>query len=483
MEKPFFERGDFTLYKADSLEFLDGFLEDSVDMIFADPPYFLSSGSFTCQSGKMVDVKKADWDLSNGVAENFDFHLSWIGACKRILKPNGTLWISGTYHSIYQCGYALQVHGFHILNDIAWFKPNASPNLSCRFFTASHETLIWARKDKNAKHTFHYQAMKHGDFPGDQLKKPNVQMRSVWSISTPRAAEKRFGKHPTQKPWALLERIILASTNPGDTVLDPFTGSSTTGLAAYANGRRFIGIDIEEEYLDLSVKRFEEQAWNDWNNGNTSKQQPPNPIRNITRFEATRRLQEIIGKDLRVLAGENGITVFKNGKLNKGWAGLTLEKVLGIENNCRQASDGDSWELKLVPLVRKGEAWKVKETMAITMINPADVLEKPFEKSHLFEKMKKMIICGRERKDDAESSSRLLYVNSFDIENSTNYWKQIEADYQLVRDTIGGKGFDSLTGRMGKFIQPRTKGVGHGSKTRAFYARPSFVEVILGVKD
>jgi len=204
-----------------------------------------------------VSVKKGDWDLSNGTKQNFDFHASWIQACKRILKPGGTIWISGTYHSIYQCGFALEVNGFHFLNDVAWFKPNASPNLSCRFFTASHETLLWARKDKKAKHTFNYEAMKNCAWPGDQLKKPNTQMRSVWSINTPPPTEKRFGKHPTQKPSLLLKRIVLASTNKGDLIVDPFAGSSTTGLVAYFYGRDFIGIDNTPEYLDLSIKRFE----------------------------------------------------------------------------------------------------------------------------------------------------------------------------------------------------------------------------------
>lgn len=271
MQKPYYEKSNFTLYQADSLELLAEIPENSVDMIFADPPYFLSSGSFTCQNGKMVSVKKGDWDLTNGTKKNFEFHLAWIKACKRVLKPNGTIWISGTYHSIYQCGFALQVNHFHILNDIAWFKPNASPNLSCRFFTASHETLIWAKKDKKAKHTFNYDAMKNGDFPEDQLKKPGLQMRSVWSISTTKPNEKKFGKHPTQKPEDLLKRIILASTNKGDTVLDPFTGSSTTGLACYLFGRKFIGIDLEKEYLDLSIKRFEELDKNLQNKFNSKK--------------------------------------------------------------------------------------------------------------------------------------------------------------------------------------------------------------------
>ncbi|MEK7557788.1 MAG: site-specific DNA-methyltransferase [Patescibacteria group bacterium] len=258
MQKLYYEKLKFKLYKADCLDILAELPENSVDMIFADPPYFLSSGSFTCQNGQMVSVKKGDWDLTNGTKKNFEFHLAWIEACRRVLKPNGTIWISGTYHSIYQCGFALQVKHFHILNDVAWFKPNASPNLSCRFFTASHETLIWARKEKKAKHTFNYDLMKNGEWPEDQLKKPGLQMRSVWSINTPKPIEKKFGKHPTQKPSDLLRRIVLASTNKNDLILDPFTGSSTTGLAAYLYGRNFIGIDNEKQYLDLSIKRFEE---------------------------------------------------------------------------------------------------------------------------------------------------------------------------------------------------------------------------------
>jgi len=256
--RPYYEKDGFVLYHANCLDILVKLPENSIDMVFADPPYFLSSGSFTCQNGRMVSVKKGDWDLSNGTQKNFEFHLEWIQACRRILKPYGTIWVSGTYHSIYQCGFALQLAGYHILNDISWFKPNASPNLSCRYFTASHETLIWAKKDKKAKHIFNYDLMKNGIWPGDFIKKPNSQMRSVWVINTPKSIEKKFGKHPTQKPEDLLKRIILASTNKENLVLDPFTGSSTTGITAYLLGRKFIGIDTEKKYLDLSIKRFEE---------------------------------------------------------------------------------------------------------------------------------------------------------------------------------------------------------------------------------
>jgi site-specific DNA-methyltransferase (adenine-specific) len=204
----------------------------------------------------MVSVKKGEWDLSNGFQKDFNFHLEWIKECRRVLKPQGTIWISGTYHSIYQCGFILQNTKYHILNDISWFKPNAAPNLSCRFFTASHETLIWARKEKKTKHTFNYQEMKNGNWTEDEFKKPYLQMRSVWSVGTPKKEEKQFGKHPTQKPLDLLKRIILASTKEGDIVLDPFTGSSTTGVAANLYKRNFVGIDSDKNYLNLSLQRL-----------------------------------------------------------------------------------------------------------------------------------------------------------------------------------------------------------------------------------
>ncbi len=258
MQEPYYEKPKFKLYQANCLDLLAELPENSVDMVFADPPYFLSNGGFSLQAGKRVSVDKGQWDVSNGLKKDFEFNLEWIKACRRVLKPNGTIWISGTYHSIYQCGFALLVNKFHILNDIAWFKPTASPNLSCRFFTASHETLIWARKAKDEKHTFNYNLMKNGVWPEDFIKKPNMQMRSVWAIGTPKPIEKKFGKHPTQKPEDLLKRVILASTNKGDLILDPFTGSSTTGISSYLLGRNFIGIDSESKYLDLSIKRFEE---------------------------------------------------------------------------------------------------------------------------------------------------------------------------------------------------------------------------------
>jgi site-specific DNA-methyltransferase (adenine-specific) len=253
----FFQSQNAAIFNGDCLEILRSFPENCIDMIFDDPPYMLSNNGFTCQNGKMVSVNKGKWDKSNGFEEDTIFHNEWISACRRILKPEGTIWISGTYHSIYQCGYLLQKNDFHILNDIAWFKPNAAPNLSCRFFTASHETLLWARKDKKAKHTFNYEEMKTGYFPEDKLKNENTQMRSVWSIPTPGNGEKEQGKHPTQKPLDLLKRIVLASTNENDIILDPFCGSGTTGVACRClKDRSFIGIEIDKDYCDLVKKRL-----------------------------------------------------------------------------------------------------------------------------------------------------------------------------------------------------------------------------------
>lgn len=248
---------NYKLFLGDCLEVLKSIKKESVDMIFADPPYGLSNNGITCKNGKMVSVNKGDWDKSSGIKEDFNFHNKWIKACKRVLKPNGTIWISGTYHSIYACGYSLQLNSFKILNDISWFKPNAAPNLSCKYFTASHETLIWAIKESKEKHTFNYEDMKYGEWhKKDIIKNQDKQMRSVWSISTPSKKEKLFGKHPTQKPLNLLRRIILSSTNENDIILDPFTGSSTTGVIATEYNRQFIGIDNNKEYLDLSAKRL-----------------------------------------------------------------------------------------------------------------------------------------------------------------------------------------------------------------------------------
>lgn len=246
----------YKLYNGDCFEVLEKFPSETFDMIFADPPYMLSGEGIACKSGKLVSINKGSWDKSNGIEEDFEFHKKWLSLCKRLLKPNGTIWVSGTYHNILSCGYAMLLLNYHILNDIAWFKPNASPNISCKYFTASHESLLWARKDKKAKHYFNYKAMKEGYFPNDFIKKPNMQMRSVWAIAATKPCEKLHGRHPTQKPLELLERIITASTQEGDLILDPFMGSGTTGVAALKLGRKFVGVDAEKQYVELAERRI-----------------------------------------------------------------------------------------------------------------------------------------------------------------------------------------------------------------------------------
>lgn len=249
--------GNSTLFHADCLNVMDSIPSDSIDMIFADPPYFLSNGGMSCHAGKRVCVNKGDWDKSKGIEETHKFNLEWLKRCQNILTKDGTIWVSGTMHVIYSIGFAMQQLGFKILNDIAWYKVNPPPNLSCRYFTHATETVLWTAKNKNSRHYFNYSLIRKMN--------NNKQMQSLWSITAPKIEEKIYGKHPTQKPLALLERIILASTKKHDIVLDPFTGSSSTGVAAYRLGRNFIGIDNNKEYLNLSVKRlnFEQRTKHD----------------------------------------------------------------------------------------------------------------------------------------------------------------------------------------------------------------------------
>jgi site-specific DNA-methyltransferase (adenine-specific) len=244
------------LIHADVLDALKEMPTESVDFIFADPPYFLSNDGFTVKSGKAVSVNKGAWDKSFGFESEMEFHEAWIAECLRVLKPNGTIAISGTYHSIYKCGFLLQKLDCRLINDITWFKPNGAPALAGRNFTASHETILWASKGKKAKHIFNYTISKNWEVENDKLHSKGKQMRSVWSIPSTPKREKLEGSHPTQKPLELLRRLIAMCTNEGDTVLDPFCGSGTTGVACVLLQRNFIGIDLDQSYLDLSAKRM-----------------------------------------------------------------------------------------------------------------------------------------------------------------------------------------------------------------------------------
>ena len=240
----------FALFHGDCQSILAQLPEASVDLIFADPPYFLSNGGITCKSGHMVSVNKGAWDVSRGVEENHEFNLDWLRACKRVLKPNGTIFISGTRHVIFSIGFAMQQLGYKLLNDIIWYKIIPPPNLCCRYFTHSTETILWAARDSRSRYTFNYSLMKETN--------GGKQMQNLWNILPPLKAEKRFGKHPTQKPLALLERIVAAGSDEDMLVLDPFSGSGTTGIACARMGRRYLGIERELTHLDQSIRRYED---------------------------------------------------------------------------------------------------------------------------------------------------------------------------------------------------------------------------------
>ncbi len=245
--------GASRLLHGNSLDVLRTLGDESVDCVWTDPPYLLSNDGITCVSGRMVKVNKGEWDRSRGIELDHEFNREWLAECHRLLTPGGTIWVSGTLHVYLSVGMAMQQLGFRILNDIVWEKPSPPPNLGCRCFTHTSEMLLWATKAKRggrARYTFNYEAMK--------AENGGRQMKNIWRLPTPGAAEKRFGKHPTQKPVALISRCLRASTNPGDLVLDLFAGSGSTGVAALELGRRFLGIEREAAYASLAAKRLRE---------------------------------------------------------------------------------------------------------------------------------------------------------------------------------------------------------------------------------
>lgn len=251
MIKPYYKSPDrsFTLLQGDCFKLLREF-DFKFSCIFADPPYFLSNGGISVQSGKAVCVNKGEWDKGKSQQEMMEFNMEWLGLCRDKLKDNGTIWISGTYHNIFSVANCLTELGYKILNVVTWAKTNPPPNISCRYFTYSTEFIIWARKSEKKPHYFNYDLMKQIN--------DNKQMTDVWHLPAIARWEKSCGKHPTQKPLALLARIIMASTQPDEWVLDPFCGSSTTGIAANLLGRRYLGIDQEKQYIEMGKNRREE---------------------------------------------------------------------------------------------------------------------------------------------------------------------------------------------------------------------------------
>jgi site-specific DNA-methyltransferase (adenine-specific) len=245
--------GKSKLHLVDCLEFMEGLAPDSIDCIWTDPPYLLSNDGITCFAGRMVKVNKGEWDRSRGVDLDHEFNRAWLAACFRILKPSGSIWVSGTLHVYLSVGMAMQQLGYRILNDIVWEKPAPPPNLGCRCFTHSTEILLWATKAKKGsknKHKFNYETMK--------AENGGKQMKNVWRFSPPADEEKRLGKHPTQKPVSLISRCLRATTDPGDLVFDPFAGSGSTGVAAIKLERHFIGCERDGLYANLAAQRLRE---------------------------------------------------------------------------------------------------------------------------------------------------------------------------------------------------------------------------------
>jgi site-specific DNA-methyltransferase (adenine-specific) len=270
MINPHFKSIDkaFTVLHGDNTEILPQF-DFKFDMVFADPPYFLSNDGLTFKNGKIASVNKGDWDkiskvnLSGDVAKinsskihketennlNFinNFNRKWLELTREKMKEEATIFISATSHNLFSIGQVLNELNFKILNIITWEKTNPPPNFSCRYFTHASEHIIWARKNKKVPHFFNYDLMK--------AQNQNKQMKDVWKLPAIAPFEKACGKHPTQKPLALLTRIILASTKENAWILDPFTGASTTGIAANLFNRKFVGIDKEIEFLEISKRR------------------------------------------------------------------------------------------------------------------------------------------------------------------------------------------------------------------------------------
>ena len=251
MLKPYFQskRGDFTLYKGDSRTLLSQMPMRPVNMVFADPPYFLSNGGFSVQAGKCVSVNKGEWDKSHGLASDTEFNFEWIKACRERMSESATIWICGTFHNIFSVATVLSELDFRILNAVTWQKTNPPPNLSCRFFTHSTEIIVWARKQKKVPHVFNYDLMH--SLAGDR------QMTDIWRMPAISPWEKTSGKHPAQKPLALVVRAILASSVEGNLILDPFGGTMTTAAVAKKTGRNYTMIERDEKYIRYGQKRLD----------------------------------------------------------------------------------------------------------------------------------------------------------------------------------------------------------------------------------
>jgi len=302
----------------------------SVDLVFADPPYNLQlQGDLKRPDDSRVDAVDDEWDKFSSFAAYDDFTRAWITACRRLMKPNATLWVIGSYHNIFRVGTILQDLGFWVLNDIVWRKSNPMPNFRGRRFTNAHETLIWAARDASKRnYTFNYEALKAGN--------DDIQMRSDWLIPLCTGEERLKGGdgrklHPTQKPEALLARIILAASRPDDLVLDPFSGTGTTGAVARRLRRQFIGVEREAEYAAAAEERIaavEPMAEPALASFMTAREAPRVPFSTlverglvtpgITLVDAKKRHQALVRADGALALGEAVGSIHRIGALAQG---------------------------------------------------------------------------------------------------------------------------------------------------------------------
>jgi modification methylase len=320
-----------TIIKGDCVAALEALPANSIDVIFADPPYNLQLGGDLARPDQsMVDAVNDHWDQFESFAAYDAFTRAWLLACRRVLKPNGTIWVIGSYHNIFRVGTQLQDIGFWLLNDVVWRKTNPMPNFRGRRFQNAHETMIWASRDQNAKsYTFNYEAMKAAN--------DDVQMRSDWLFPICTGAERLKGEdgkkvHPTQKPEALLARVLMASSKPGDVVLDPFFGSGTTGAVARRLGRHFVGIEREQDYIDAARARIDavEPLGKNELTVMTGKRAEPRVAFNVlieaghvkpgdVLFDAKRKHQAIVRADGTLVAGGQAGSIHKVGALVQGF--------------------------------------------------------------------------------------------------------------------------------------------------------------------
>ena len=233
------------IYNDDCIKVMKTLSSNKVDMVFADPPYFLSNGGLSIHSGKVVSVNKGEWDKASNYEDISKFNYDWLNECYRLLKDGGTIWVSGTQHNIFDVQEQMKKIGFKIINIIIWHKIDPPPLIYKNKFKFSYEFIIWASKGRNK--TFNYDEM---------FKVDNEEMHDVWNLHAVQMHEKKFGYHPTQKPECLLERIIIATTNEKDVILDPFMGSGTTGYVAKKLNRHFVGIEKEKKYFDVAQARI-----------------------------------------------------------------------------------------------------------------------------------------------------------------------------------------------------------------------------------